>query len=246
MVTALRIAVCDDQQNILDEIHTVWEQSVDENFKFEYCEYICAEDLLSVYEKGKFDLFVLDIELGQISGMEAAKQIRKIDKNVKIIFVTAYEGYIRDAFDVSAMYFLDKPINREKLKSLFQQCIREFKEQHYAVYISVLNQRQIEETMRLRVEDILYIESYIRHVIIHTMDGKEYKTKGKISEYEQELRSRNFVRTHMSFLVNVRYIQGISREGVSLKYQASEIQLPLSRKQQKLVRSAFLNYHIGE
>lgn len=243
----MRIAVCDDQQNILDEIRSVWEQSADDNFKYEYCEYTCAEDLLGSYwENNHYDLLVLDIEMGEISGMDAAKRIRRVDKNVKIIFVTAYEQYIRDAFDVSAMYFLDKPIESRKLEKLFRRCIREYREENYAIFISVFNQRQVEEKIRLLVKDILYIESYIRHVVIHTVDGKEYKTKGKISEYEKELRSRNFVRTYMSFLVNVRYIRSISKEELGLKYGDIEINIPLSRKQKSLVESVFLDYRVGD
>ena len=243
----MRIAVCDDQQNFLDEIRSVWEQSADDNFKYEYCEYTCAEDLLGSYrENNHYDLLVLDIEMGEISGMDAAKRIRRVDKNVKIIFVTAYEQYIRDAFDVSAMYFLDKPIESRKLEKLFRRCIREYREENYAIFISVFNQRQVEEKIMLLVKDILYIESYIRHVVIHTVDGKEYKTKGKISEYEKELRSRNFVRTYMSFLVNVRYIRSISKEELGLKYGDIEINIPLSRKQKSLVESVFLDYRVGD
>lgn len=243
----MKIAVCDDQQNILDEIRAVWKQSIDDNFKYEYCEYTCAEDLLGSYRvKDNYDLLVLDIEMGEISGMEAAKRIRRIDKNVKIIFVTAYDQYIRDAFDVSAMYFLDKPIDSRKLEKLFRRCIREYREQNYAIFFSIINQRQVEEKMRLLIKDILYIESYVRHVVIHTIDGKEYKTKGKISEYEKELRSRNFVRIYMSFLVNVCYIHSITKEDVNLKYGDAEVRLPLSRKQKSLVESVFLDYRVGD
>ena len=55
-----------------------------------------------------YDLLVLDIEMGAISGMEAAKKIRSVDKKCKIIFITAFDQYMRDAFDVSAIHYLDK------------------------------------------------------------------------------------------------------------------------------------------
>ena len=247
MVIGVRIAVCDDQQHNLDIVKSLWNDIVDGNFKYEYIELNCAEDLLYKYKNGEiFDLLVLDIEMGDISGMEAARRIRRIDKNVKIIFITAYEQYIREAFDVAAMYFLDKPVDEIKLKKLFRQCIREYREQNYALYFTILTERQQEETVKLPIKDVLYIESYMRYVIIHTIDNREYKTKGKISEYEKELCSRNFIRTHMSFLVNIRYIIAINKEVLKLKHEQTMKELPLSRKQKTLVESVFLDYKVGD
>ena len=74
-----------------------------------------------------YDLLVLDIEMGAISGMEAAKKIRSVDKKCKIIFITAFDQYMRDAFDVSAIHYLDKPIDAEKLIMVFHRCIKEYK-----------------------------------------------------------------------------------------------------------------------
>lgn len=243
----MRIAVCDDQKHNLDIVKSFWEDVVDGNFNYEYIEFTCAEDLLVRYKNGeKFDLLVLDIEMGDVSGMEAARRIRRVDKNAKIIFITAYEQYIREAFDVAAMYYLDKPIDEIKLKKLFRRCIREYREQNYALYFTILTERQQEEKAKLPIKDVLYIESYMRYVIIHTIDNQEYKTKGKISEYEKELRSRNFIRTHMSFLVNVCYIISINKEAIKLKYGEIVKELPLSRKQKAFVESVFLDYKVGD
>jgi DNA-binding LytR/AlgR family response regulator len=104
----------------------------------------------------------------------------------------------------------------------------------------------MEETVQLFTSEILFFESYNRKVVIHLNSGEIYTTHMKISLLEQELRSRNFVRTHMSFLVNVKYIRKINRLQVIVKYQEQEYTLPISRKQKDLVENAFLDYRVGD
>ena len=243
----MRVAICDDMQQQCDEIEMIWKCCVDENFSYEVQSFLSAEALLHAYQQGeRFDLLVLDIKMEGLNGMEAAKQIRKLDQAVKIIFLTAYDQYMREAFDVSAMHYLDKPVDAAKLKALFRQAIRSHREAHYAVYVPVINQNNMEETVQLFTSEILFFESYNRKVVIHLTSGEIYVTKMKITLLEEELRSRNFVRTHMSFLVNVKYIRKINRMHITVKYQEQEHTLPISRKQKELVEKTFLDYRVGD
>lgn len=243
----MRVAICDDLKQQCDEIEGIWKNCVDENFSYEVQSFLSAEALLQAYQQGyRFDLLVLDIKMDEINGMEAAKQIRKLDQAVKIIFLSAYDQYMREAFDVSAMHYLDKPVDAAKLKALFRQAIRSYREAHYALYVPVMNENKMEETVQLLTSEILFFESYNRKVVIHLYSGERYITTMKISLLEQELRSRNFVRTHMSFLVNVKYIRKINRMQVTLKYQEQEHTIPISRKQKELVEKAFLDYRVGD
>lgn len=243
----MRVAICDDIREQCDEIKTIWEQSVDCNFAYELQIFLSAEDLLQSYAQGmRYDLLVLDIKMNDINGMEAAKQIRQMDCDVKIIFLTAYDQYMRDAFDVSAMHYLDKPVDAVKLKTLFRQVIRAYQDAHHAVHIPVINADGMEETVKLFTSEIMYCESYNRRVTVRLTSGEVYITRLKLGQLEQELRSRNFVRIHMSFLVNIKYMRRINRQQVVLKYQEKEYALPVSRKQKDLVEQAFLDYRVGD
>jgi len=243
----MKIAICDDIKEHCSIVKRIWQDCVDQNFLYEIFEFDCAEDLLKTYKnQERYDLLVLDVEMGEISGMEAAKQIRRFDKAVKIIFITAYDQYIREAFDVAAIHYLEKPIEETKLKLLFRAIIKEYREIHYEMFFKILNARNMEETIKLYAAEIMYFESYNRQVVIHTVSGEVYKTKQKISALEKELRGRNFVRVHMSFLVNVKYIRKINRESVVLKQNGIEHNIPLSRKQRELVEETFLDYRVGD
>ena len=243
----MRIAICDDIQEQCEEIKTIWERSVDCNFAYEVQIFLSAEELLQSYAQGeRYDLLVLDIKMHEVNGMDAAREIRRIDSDVRIIFLTAYDQYMREAFDVSAMHYLDKPVDVNKLTMLFRQVIKTYQEAHYTLYLSVINTNGMEETVRILASEIIYFESYNRKVNVHLTDREIYTSKTKISQLEQELRSRNFVRIHMSFLVNIKYMRRVNRLQTVLKYQEREYTLPVSRKQKDLVEQAFLDYRTGD
>lgn len=249
----MKIAVCDDQPNQIAEVKRIWQMCVDDNFYYELSEFRCAEDLLQAYKNGMtYDLLVLDIEMGAISGMEAAKKIRSVDKKCKIIFISAFDQYMRDAFDVSAIHYLDKPIDAEKLTMVFHRCIKEYREQCYPMIFLVYKKYHgndgapvQEERVKVDSSDILYFESYNRLINVNLVSGEMIQTKGKISELEQELRSRNFIRIHKSYLINVRYIKKITTKTVTIGKNGQEVTLDVSRKQKELLEKVFMEYKLG-
>ncbi len=254
-MATIKIAICDDEQSRVEEIASIWQDTVTEHFDYEIHKYHCAEDLLTSYNRGnKYDLLVLDIEMGSISGMEAARRIRTIDDDAAIIFITAYDRYVRDAFDVAAMHYLDKPIDVMKLKTLFRKCMKQYQEKHYAMIFSVYKTRNTrlreeiehEEKVKVFLSEILYFESYNRLINVNLLSGELFQIKHKISDLEHELKSRNFVRIHKSYLVNVAYIRKITAKNVTLGVNRDQITLELSRKQKELVERVFLDYKLGD
>lgn len=249
----MKIAICDDQPNHIEEVKKIWQKCVDDNFYYELFEFLCAEDLLQTYKNGMtYDLLVLDIEMGAISGMEAAKRIRTVDKKCKIIFITAFDQYMREAFDVSAIHYLDKPIDERKLKILFYRCIKEYREQRYSMIFLVYKKYTAsdgvpvsEERIKIDIADILFFESYNRIVNVNLVSGKMFQTKRKITELEQELRSRNFIRIHKSYLINIIYIRKITSKTVTIGKGEHEVTLDVSRKQKDLLESVFMDYKLG-
>lgn len=249
----MKIAICDDQINNIEEVKKVWQACVDDNLYYELSEFVCAEDLLETYKNGiTYDLLVLDIEMGTISGMEAAKRIRNVDKNCKIIFITAFDQYMREAFDVAAIHYLDKPIDEKKLSILFHNSVKEYREQRYPMIFLVYKKYNAndgvsvpEERVKIDISDILYFESYNRIINVNLVSGEMIQTKRKITELEQELRSRNFIRIHKSYLINVVYIRKITSKTVTIGKDKYEVTLDVSRKQKDLLESVFMDYKLG-
>ncbi len=115
----LKIAVCDDEKNVRSYLISLIRS---QDIMCEITEYASAEEYLS--DDGEYDLLFLDIELdGSVSGMELAGQIRKRAQGSQpvIIFVTGYEKYVYDAFDVDAFQYLVKPVNEQRFAEVFRR-----------------------------------------------------------------------------------------------------------------------------
>lgn len=117
----IKIAICDDEKNIRSYLTALVRE---QNTECEITEYDSAEKYISDGAAYDYDLLFLDIELnGSVSGVELAKQIRSMEqiRQPVIIFVTGYEKYVYDAFDVDALHYLVKPINERKFAEVFRR-----------------------------------------------------------------------------------------------------------------------------
>ena len=151
------------------------------------------------------------------NGMETARELRKKGKKMMIIFVTAMEEYVFQAFDVGAFNYLVKPIDDGKLTAVLHRAVEEWSTRSMEVqepeekYLMINNGGV---HIKVRLEDILYAEVFNRKVVIHKKNERiEYY--GKMSELEA-LTGDSFFRPHRAYLINFKYVE---------KYDASTIYL---------------------
>lgn len=199
----MKIAVCDDDSAAREHIVSlIREQKPGAHI----AAFAGGEEMLSVEEN--FDIIFLDVEMKGVSGIDAARHIRKAQEQTGraksiIIFVTGYDRYVYDAFDVSAFHYLIKPLQREKFAEVFRRAWREAdvakeQEKQYFIVKSAGIQRKV------YVKDIFYIESANKKVIIHTKT-EVMETYGKMEDWEQAAGS-HFYRCHRCYLVNMEQI----------------------------------------
>ena len=208
----MRIAVCDDDRAIREELFRLIQKQVSEA---DIMEYQSGEELINA--RGNFDIYFLDIEMGEVSGMDIARRIREQEDNGRqrsiIIFVTGYREYMEAAFDVNAFHYLIKPIDTEKFSEVFHRAWKEvsvFREQtkKYIMVKSYGTQR------KLLLKDIYYIESGNKKVIFHTTDGT-LEVYGKMDELENRL-GNTFYRCHRCYLVNMEKISAYSGDHIQV------------------------------
>lgn len=199
------IAVCDDDVSTRDDIVRMIRKQHPEAER-ELSVFSSGEELLESEEN--FAITFLDIEMGKISGMDAAKCIREKQerrglKRSIIIFVTGYREYMEEAFDVNAYHYLLKPIDEDKFAAVFERAWREMSaaEEENRRYIMI---KSLGVLQKIFLKDICYIESSNKKVIIHTKDSV-IQGYGKMENYENEL-GENFYRCHRGYLVNMENI----------------------------------------
>ena len=208
----IKIAICDDEANIRDYLSSlIGAQSC----PCEIVEYASAGDCLADHRE--IDLLFLDIELAPscLDGMELARKIRERATMTQpvIIFVTGYERYVFDAFDVGAFQYLLKPVDEEKFAQVFARAVAQIgtaKEKPGRA----LTLQSANTSKTIPLDSIYYIESSNHKVELHLKDGK-FVCYAKIGDLELELQDQ-FFRIHKGYLVNLSYVAGYSKTEVTL------------------------------
>ena len=212
----IKIAICDDEANIRAYLSPLIQA---QDCPCEIVEYASAGDCLA--DTQKIDLLFLDIELAPsgsgLDGMALARKIREratVTQPV-IIFVTGYERYVFDAFDVGAFQYLLKPVNEEKFAQVFARAVEQIaanRENPQKGRVLTLQSANTSKTVPL--DSIYYIESSNHRVELHLKDG-EFACYAKIGDLELELQDQ-FFRIHKGYLVNLAYVAGYSKTEVTL------------------------------
>ena len=155
---------------------------------------------------GKIDLIFLDINMPEISGLSFAKSI---NRNIKIIFTTAYREYAVDGFDLQAVDYLLKPISFERLL----QAINKYLDENAPLIKEVTNDivpeksdyifvRSDRKMIKISIPDILFIESLADYIKIH-LPGNTVVTRETMSSIEAKLPQKEFLRVHRSYVVSI-------------------------------------------
>lgn len=208
----IRAAICDDEAETRAYLASLIRA---QNCSCEIAEYASAGDCLADHRE--IDLLFLDIELDAsgLDGMALARKIRERAAGTQpvIIFVTGYERYVFDAFDVGAFQYLLKPVDEEKFAQVFARAVAQIGTAREKPG-RVLTLQSANTSKTVPLDSIYYIESSNHKVILHLKDG-EFACYAKIGDLELELQDR-FFRIHKGYLVNLSYVNGYSKGAVAL------------------------------
>lgn len=210
----MRIAICDDEKNIRELIGgKVQRQFPEADVDF----YPSGDELL--LSNQSIDILFLDIQMSGKNGMETARELRKKDKDTIIIFVTAVEEYVFQAFDVGAFHYIVKPIDDEKFTEVLCRAAKEHNTNNQIVQNKIPEERYLMINnggvhIKVNIDDIVYAEVFNRKVVIHKLD-ETIEYYGKMSDLEAAA-GESFFRPHRAYLVNLKYVE---------KYDASTIYL---------------------
>ena len=193
-----------------------------------------AIEAFQVINTEKVDLVFLDINMPEISGLSFA---RSINKNIKVIFTTAYREYAVDGFDLQAVDYLLKPISFERLLQAISKYRNENEPTPNYEPVEIIPERSDyffvradRKMVKIDFSAIRFVESLSDYVKIHLND-KTVVTRETISNIESKLPQNDFIRTHRSFIVSIRNIESFTGEYVEM----GKNQIPISRSYKKEV-----------
>lgn len=197
----MQIAVCDDEKNVrellADKIRSLFPSA-------ELALYPSGEELLAA--DTPTDILLLDIQMPGKDGMQTAREFRAKNRQAAIIFVTALEEYVFQAFDVEAFHYLVKPFDDDKFASVLQTAVNRRLEKSVNATASLVITKGGEH-ITVNPQEIIYAEVFDRKIILHTLQD-EIEYYGKMKELEKKV-GEDFYRPHRAYLVNMNYIRKI-------------------------------------
>ncbi|MBE5920913.1 MAG: response regulator transcription factor [Pseudobutyrivibrio ruminis] len=230
----MNIAVVDDNLNdrkmILDYLSQFFNESGEDYTTSTF------EDGVSFLKDYSFsyDFIIFDIDMPQMSGIDTAKELRKKDSNVTIMFVTNMPQYALEGYSVEAVDYVLKPLSypdfRLKMKKATRYILRN------SVKKVTINTTE-EGLITVDSSDIYYVESKLHYIYYHTKKGI-YKMRAKLTEVEDILLPYHFARSGGSFLINLAYLEKIDGNEIVIAGET----LPLSRRMKASLMSAFTKY----
>lgn len=234
----LKIAFCDDEIPILNELRMLLDQyRVERNQEIEYAAFQSPLDLLAVMERGvRFDVLLLDILMPGETGLDTAKEIRLFDSNVKIIFLTSSAEYAVQSYMVGAYFYQLKPIWPESFFRLMDAVLSECEKET----TSSLILRCKSGITRIELNRLEYCEVIHRTLFFHLTTGKVLESIGSLDELGKQLMSYgSFLRPHRSYLINLEYVHNISYRAITMSC-LTEIPIPRGKYQE--IKDVFLEY----
>ncbi len=226
----MRVAICDDEAVYRDETKRGIKAY---NQEIEITEFTDGSELVKSEEQ--FDLIFLDIEMPKLDGMTTAKHLRRKNVDAEIVFLTSYEKYVYDAFDIRALQFLKKPLERTKLLKVLK-----------TVEKSLANEEKVElsldgEKSYVKVKDIVYMESYGDGLFIYDRLGNVFEERrGTLKKWGERLNGKGFTQIHRSFLISMFYVERYGSNQVKLK--GVDEKLEVSRRYASAFKEEFMEF----
>lgn len=230
----MRILVCDDEQQWCKMLKNYILTNLDEKSESVVETFNSAEKMLKYCLTVKPDVLFLDIELGDMNGINLAKQLKKNFPTLIVVYVTNYPDYVFSCFETEPLNFLRKPIDQKKFDEVFQQVVKKYTDLHKCFPIKWQN-----DSVNLEIKDICYIEGYNRHLVFHLYSGESYEIVGKLDDVYSMLEIYGFVKSHQGFIVNMLHIKSFGDNEILLKN--GECVLMSVRKKLK-TKETYYNY----
>ncbi len=227
-----QIAICDDSdddRSYEKDLAMRWAKERGHEIAIEI--FVSAEDFLFRYdEKSDYDIILLDVEMGETDGVEMAKRVRKHDDAVQIIFITGYNDYISEGYEVAALHYLIKPVREEKLFAVLDRAAEKLRKNEKLLSFEIGD-----EMIRIPIYRIRYADVMGNYVTIHAKE--DVTVKMTLGELEKQLDER-FFRVGRSSIVNLTKISRVSKNEIKLE---DGNRIPIPRSAYESVNRAIIN-----
>lgn len=237
----MKIAICDDDRNELLQIQTLLDLYAQERqMEFIVKEYHSSFELASAAANETFQIYLLDVLMPVLNGIDLAREIRLMDKAADILFLTSSPEFAVESYMVKASNYLLKPVQKE---ILFQALDDIFMRQVNEAGTSIIVKTTI-GVHKIHLTSLVYVEALNRKVIYHLKTGEQITSAERFSSVCDSLMQHSeFLLPHRSYLVNMNYIRSITASDMLL--QSGKI-IPLAQRRVSEIKKLYLAFQMEE
>ena len=235
----IQIAICDDEKEILNEVSGYIKNYAENknNLDIEVFRFDSARTLISTLEDGKsFDIFVLDVYIGDEMGTELADCIRKKGIESPIIFATTSLEHAPQSYETGTLRYLIKPINPRKFDEALDAALLQVKRTRDR-YLKFKTENGVAS---VNANHIMYSEAHDHYQYMRKDDGEEIKVRMTVTELFTMLsKYGGFVRIGSAYIINLRHVKNVTPTNVCL-YSNINIQIPRGKFTE--IKNTFWNF----
>lgn len=239
----IRIAICDDEHKILDEaaMHLQKYAAGKANASYEICRFDSVKALENELDnESTFDIFVLDVYIGDELGTELAREIRRRGIVSPIVFLTTSLEHAPQSFETGTLRYLLKPLQPEKFYEAMDAAV---------ALAEKLGNRMIKLKTESGVESInanriMYSESHAHYQYVTLENGKQFRVRMTVAElHDMLIQYGGFIRVGIAYIINLRNIRNVSTSQVNLDHGVC---IPIPRGKHSDIKKAFWDFQCKE
>lgn len=239
----IRIALCDDMPEELRRLSALTERHANAlGLDAEISAFADPDALLAALQTRNFHLYLLDIVMPMVSGLEVAQEIRRLDREAQIVYATTEPQFALRAYAAQPLAYLVKPIDEAQLRQTLEMAVAKADfddERSFAV-------KTAEGLRVIRLADIVCCEYHRHATVLALRNGEKVASRSfreSFAEYcAPALRDPRFVQCHAAFVVNMRHVERFSKDSFTLRGGRL---VPIAEKRYPAVRDAYMDYLAG-
>lgn len=193
-----------------------------------------GRQLLAYMKDHHVDVLFLDIDMPQMNGFELAKVLCREYKQTKIVFMSAYDNFVYNAFEYYPFAYIRKERLTEELPAVIKRIVEKLRESDKQLHLTTS-----EGVKAVNAGDILYVESKKNYCDVYLVQDKVYTVRSALSEFEELLDKSDFFRIHSAYVINLEYVDRVPENGYVTVNGKS---LPIAQRRIRDFKTAYADY----
>lgn len=233
----MRIVIVDDDKNFSEKAAEIVQSFFDEiKEAVSVRRHVDGNMLLDELKLNKsYDIYFLDVEMPKVNGLDLAREIRSMDVDADIIFLSAYEKYAVPSYKIRAYYYILKEECGSEIPAILKRIWQErldAQKDYYVIHNSLYGKR-------MRLDDFVYLLREKKYVVFRCEGGREYRERGTLGEIYCKLPHDRFVYIDRGYIVNLRHVSDWDGDTIRLD---TGVELTVSRRMKSAFKEALVKF----